>query len=220
MFRIPEQDSSFFFMFFLRRLRSLIKYDLMMKEKKWDLIISSKKDWFNLDLKNIWRYRDLIIFFIKRDILTEYKQTILGVFYHALNPIISTIIKVIIFGKIANLSTDGIPHFLFYLSGGIFWSYFAKCLAIGKGVFLTNRDLYSQVYIPKLAVPIANNISEFLKLIVQILLFIAFFIYFYANGIDLDPSDKSYIFDSITFFSVQFTWFRFWFIFIIIYNKI
>ena len=169
-------------------LKSSILYDLMVKEKKWDLIISSKKDWFNLDLKNIWRYRDLIIFFIKRDILTEYKQTVLGVFYHALNPIISTIIKVIIFGKIANLSTDGIPHFLFYLSGGIFWSYFAKCLAIGKSVFLTNRDLYSQVYIPKLAVPIANNISEFLKLIVQILLFIAFFIYFYANGIDFDPS--------------------------------
>ena len=160
----------------------------MVKEKKWDLTISAKKDWFSLDIKNIWRYRDLIIFFIKRDLLTEYKQTILGVFYHALNPIISTIIKVIIFGKIANLSTDGIPQFLFYLSGGILWSYFAKCLAIGKSVFLTNRDLYSQVYIPKLAVPIANNISEFLKLIVQILLFIVFFIYFYAIGINLDPS--------------------------------
>ena len=160
----------------------------MIKNKKWDLIISSKKDWFNLDLKNIWRYRDLIIFFIKRDIATEYKQTILGVFYHALNPIISTFIKVIIFGKIANLSTDGIPQFLFYLSGGVFWSYFARCLAIGKGVFLTNRDLYSQVYIPKLAVPLANNISEFLKLLMQILLFIAFFIYFYLNGIDLQPS--------------------------------
>jgi len=160
----------------------------MIKNKKWDLVISSKKDWFNLDLKNIWRYRDLIIFFIKRDIATEYKQTILGVFYHALNPIISTFIKVIIFGKIANLSTDGIPQFLFYLSGGVFWSYFARCLAIGKGVFLTNRDLYSQVYIPKLAVPVANNISEFLKLLMQILLFIAFFIYFYLNGIDLQPS--------------------------------
>ena len=160
----------------------------MVKNKKWDLIISSKKDWFNLDLKNIWRYRDLIIFFIKRDIATEYKQTILGVFYHALNPIISTFIKVIIFGKIANLSTDGIPQFLFYLSGGVFWSYFARCLAIGKGVFLSNRDLYSQVYIPKLAVPVANNISEFIKLSMQILLFIAFFIYFYLNGIDLQPS--------------------------------
>ena len=160
----------------------------MVKKKKWDLIISSKRDWFNLDLKNIWRYRDLIIFFIKRDISTEYKQTILGVFYHALNPIISTFIKVIIFGKIANLSTDGIPQFLFYLSGGVFWSYFAKCLAIGKSVFLSNRDLYSQVYIPKLAVPIANNISEFLKLSMQIVLFIAFFIYFYVDGTDLQPS--------------------------------
>ena len=157
----------------------------MTKKSNWDLIISSKRDWFNLDLKNIWRYRDLILFFIKRDISTEYKQTILGVLYHALNPIISTIIKVIIFGKIANLSTDGIPQFLFYLSGGIFWSYFSRCLAIGKSVFLSNRELYSQVYIPKLAVPIANNISEFIKLTMQILLFISFFIYFQLKGIEL-----------------------------------
>ena len=157
----------------------------MAKNKKWDLIISSKRDWFNLDLRNIWKYRDLILFFIRRDITTEYKQTILGVLYHVINPIISTFIKVIIFGKIANLSTDGIPQFLFYLSGGIFWSYFARCLAIGKSVFLSNRDLYSQVYIPKLAVPIASNISEFIKLFMQILLFIFFFLYYQINGIDL-----------------------------------
>ena len=160
----------------------------MIKKRNWDLIISAKRDWFNIDLKNIWRYRDLILFFIKRDISTEYKQTILGVLYHALNPIISTVIKVIIFGKIANLSTDGIPQFLFYLSGGIFWSYFSRCLAIGKGVFLSNRELYSQVYIPKLAVPIANNISEFVKLTMQIFLFIGFYIYFHLKGIELNPS--------------------------------
>ena len=160
----------------------------MNKRKDWDIIISSKRDWFNLDLKNIWMYRDLISFFIKRDLTTEYKQTILGMLYHILNPIISTTIKVIIFGKIANISTDEIPHFLFYLSGGIFWTYFAKCLAIGKGVFLTNRDLYSQVYIPKLAVPIAGNISEFIKLGMQIILFIIIFLYFQFKGVDLKPS--------------------------------
>ena len=160
----------------------------MGKNKQWDLIISPKRDWFNLDLKNIWRYRDLILFFIKRDILTEYKQTILGFLYHLINPLVSTLIKVVIFGKIANLSTDGIPQFLFYLSGGIFWSYFSRCLAIGKSVFLTNRDLYSQVYIPKLAVPISNNIVEFLKLTIQILLFTCFIIYFQVNGFDMQPS--------------------------------
>ena len=160
----------------------------MGKNKQWDLIISPKRDWFNLDLKNIWRYRDLILFFIKRDISTEYKQTILGFLYHLINPLVSTLIKVIIFGKIANLSTDGIPQFLFYLSGGIFWSYFSRCLAIGKSVFLTNRDLYSQVYIPKLAVPISNNIVEFLKLTIQILLFTCFIIYFQVNGFDMQPS--------------------------------
>jgi len=160
----------------------------MTKKGKWDLIISSKKDWFNLDLRNIWRYRDLILFFIKRDIYTEYKQTVLGLLYHVLNPIVSTFIKVIIFGKIANLSTDEIPQFLFYLSGGIFWSYFSRCLAIGKSVFLSNRDLYSQVYIPKLAVPIASNISEFLKLTMQIILFIIFFVYYQINGVELKAS--------------------------------
>ena len=160
----------------------------MGKHNQWDLIISSKRDWFNLDLKNIWRYRDLILFFIKRDISTEYKQTILGFLYHLINPLVSTLIKVIIFGKIANLSTDGIPQFLFYLSGGIFWSYFSRCLAIGKNVFLTNRDLYSQVYIPKLAVPISNNIVEFLKLTIQILLFTCFVIYFQVKGFDMRPS--------------------------------
>ena len=95
--------------------------------------------------------------------------------------------------KIANLSTDGIPQFLFYLSGGIFWSYFSRCLAIGKSVFLSNRDLYSQVYIPKLAVPIANNISEFIKLTMQIFLFIIFFIYFQLSGVVLKPSLVLYL---------------------------
>lgn len=171
----------------------------MSKRKEWDIIISSKRNWFNLDLKNIWLYRDLILFFIKRDIITEYKQTILGMLYHILNPIISTSIKVIIFGKIANLSTDGIPQFLFYLSGGIFWTYFSKCLSIGKGVFLTNRDLYEQVYIPKLAVPIASNISEFVKLSMQILLFISLFIYFQFNGVDLKPSLSIIVFIPLLF---------------------
>ena len=112
----------------------------------------------------------------------------MGFLYHLINPLVSTLIKVIIFGKIANLSTDGIPQFLFYLSGGIFWSYFSRCLAIGKSVFLTNRDLYSQVYIPKLAVPISNNIVEFLKLTIQILLFTCFIIYFKVNGFNMSPS--------------------------------
>ena len=132
----------------------------MRNNRDWDYIITSKKPWFNLELKNIWIYRDLISFFIKRDLLTEYKQTILGVLYYIINPVFSTLIKVVIFSKIAKISTDGIPDFLFYLSGGILWSYFAKCKGIGTGVFLSNKDLYSQVYFPRLSIPIAHNISE------------------------------------------------------------
>ena len=156
----------------------------MKKNEDWELIITPKKNWFNLDLKNIWLYRDLILFFVKRDLTTEYKQTILGMLYHLINPIISTLIKVIIFGKIAKLSTDGIPPFLFYLSGGILWTYFAKCLSIGKNVFLSGQSLFSQVYFPKLTVPIANNISEFIKLLIQLILFAGFYIYFLTIGFE------------------------------------
>ncbi len=161
---------------------------MMKNNQDWDYIITSKRPWFNLELKNIWIYRDLISFFIRRDLLTEYKQTILGVLYYIINPVFSTLIKIIIFSKIAKLSTDGIPDFLFYLSGGILWSYFAKCKGIGTGVFLSNKELYSQVYFPRLAIPIANNISELIRLSIQMLLFFGFYIYFKISGSDIYPS--------------------------------
>ena len=161
----------------------------MMKNKRdWDLIISSKRPWLALELKDIWFYRDLISFFVRRDILTEYKQTILGVLYYIINPVFGTLIKVLIFSKIAKLSTDGIPDFLFYFSGGLLWTYFAKCLSIGSGVFLSNRDLYSQVYFPRLSVPIANNITELFRSSIQIILFTIFYIYFQINGSNMNPS--------------------------------
>ena len=152
------------------------------KNSDWDLVITSNRGWFELHLDEIWRYRDLIGLFVRRDLISQYKQTVLGPFYFALTPIIGTLINMLIFGKIAKLSTDGIPQFLFYMSGNLFWGYFATCLNAGKSVFQSNASLFSQVYFPRLSVPISQNISALVKLFIQFGIFICFYIYFYSIG--------------------------------------
>ena len=161
-----------------------------MKNKNidWDLVITAHRDWFDLDLKGIWQYRDLIHLFILRDLVSQYKQTILGPLYFALTPIIGTLINMLIFGQIAKLSTDGIPQFLFYMSGNLFWIYFVNCLDAGKSVFQSNVSLFSQVYFPRLSVPISQNISALFKLSIQFVIFIFFYIYFYKKSIEISPS--------------------------------
>lgn len=162
-----------------------------MKEntvKKWDLIITPHRGLFNLDLFGIWEYRDLIKLFVRRDLVSQYKQTVLGPLYFALTPIIGTSINLLIFGKIAKLSTDGIPQFLFYMSGNLLWSYFATCLGAGKSVFQANVNLFSQVYFPRLSVPISQNISALFKLSIQIGMFIIFYIFIYTKGSEIIPS--------------------------------
>ena len=130
----------------------------------------------------------MIRLFIRRDIVSQYKQTILGPLYFALTPIIGTLINMMIFGHIAKLSTDGIPQFLFYMSGNLFWVYFATCLGAGKSVFQSNISLFSQVYFPRLSVPISQNLSALLKLSIQFVLFICFYYYFLTNGAEMNPS--------------------------------
>tara|TARA_A100001015_G_C14692567_1_gene595020 strand:- start:197 stop:628 length:432 start_codon:yes stop_codon:yes gene_type:complete len=131
----------------------------------WDLVITSKRGWFNFDLKGIWKYRDLIRLFVRRDIVSQYKQTIIGPFYFAITPIVTTLINMVIFGKIAKLSTDGTPQFLFYMSGNLIWGYFSTCLSAGKSIFQSNAGLFSRVYFPRLCVPISQNISAFFMIL-------------------------------------------------------
>ena len=156
--------------------------------KSWDLIITPNRGWFNLDLKGIWQYRDLIRLFIRRDIVSQYKQTVLGPLYFALTPIIGTLINMLIFGQIAKLSTDGIPQFLFYMSGNLFWGYFSACLGAGNSVFQSNVSLFSQVYFPRLTVPISQNISNLFKILIQFMIFIIFYIYFILKGSQMYPT--------------------------------
>ena len=154
----------------------------------WDMVITPHRGWFNLDLMGLWHYRDLIRLFVRRDLVSQYKQTVLGPLYFAITPIIGTLINYFIFGKIAKLSTDGIPQFLFYMSGNLFWGYFSICLGAGKSVFSSNVALFSQVYFPRLSVPISQNISAFIKLTIQFGIFAIFFIYFFFQGDVSQPS--------------------------------
>ncbi len=159
-----------------------------MESVKWDQIITPNRGWFNLDLKGVWSYRDLIKLLIRRDVVSQYKQTVLGPLYFMLTPIIGTMINMLIFGKIAKLSTDGVPQFLFYFSGNLFWTYFVNCLGAGKSVFQSNAHLFSKVYFPRLCVPVSQNISALFKLTIQFVIFIIFYIYFFTKGSQIKPS--------------------------------
>ena len=160
----------------------------MNKDNKWDLIITPNRGWFDLELDKLWKYRDLITLFIRRDLVAIHKQTILGPLYFLITPIIATLISSLIFGKIAKLSTDGIPQFLFYMSGNLFWTYFSTCVDAGKSTLSANSSLYSQVYFPRLSIPISQSISALIKLIIQFVMFFVFYIYFYMKGSIISPS--------------------------------
>ena len=158
------------------------------RSSNWNQIITSDRGWFNFDFSALWDYRDLIYYLTRRDLVSQYKQTVLGPIYFILTPIISSLISMLIFGKIAKLSTDGIPQFLFYLSGSLFWSYFSTCLGAGKSVFQSNVNLFSQVYFPRLCIPISNNISALFKLLIQFIIFTLIYLFFLSKGEELNPS--------------------------------
>lgn len=154
-------------------------------EEYWDIIIEPKKRKFALNLKEVWQYRDLLRMYVKRDIVTMYKQTVLGPLWFIIQPILTTIMYMFVFGGIAKISTDGLPQPLFYLSGIMCWSYFAECLGRSSGTFSVNAHVFSKVYFPRLVVPISGLISTLIKLIIQIGIFSAAYIYYYYQGAEL-----------------------------------
>lgn len=153
----------------------------------WTKIIEAKHSLFRIDWKEIWRYRDLVYLLVKRDFTAQYKQTILGPLWFFLQPLISTIIFTIIFGGIAKLSTDGAPPFLFYMAGVVAWGYFANCLTSSAGTFNTNASLFGKVYFPRLVVPIANAATNIFTFAIQLLLFLAVWLFFMLRGADIYP---------------------------------
>jgi lipopolysaccharide transport system permease protein len=155
------------------------------QEKKWDLTIKPKNSLLNFDYKALWRYRDLLFLFVKRDLIASYKQTILGPLWFIIQPILTTITFFVIFGHIANISTNGLPKILFYMSGIVLWNYYADCLNKTSDTFVSNAGIFGKVYFPRLISPISIIISNLVRLFIQLFLFLIFWLYFYFSGTEL-----------------------------------
>tara|TARA_B100001121_G_C18691601_1_gene623261 strand:+ start:68 stop:937 length:870 start_codon:yes stop_codon:yes gene_type:complete len=150
--------------------------------KKWDLIITPQRGLFELHLSEIWKYRDLLYLFIKRDFTTFYKQTILGPLWFIIQPFISTIIFSFIFNRVAKIPTEEIPPYLFYLSGIIAWNYFSECLTTTSNTFTSNVNIFGKVYFPRIIMPLSKVISGLIKFFIQFVLFLGLYIYYVLLG--------------------------------------
>lgn len=137
------------------------------KEEKWDIVIKPKDNLFSVDFKELWRYKDLCALFVKRNIITQYKQTILGPVWFVVQPALTVIMYMIVFGGIAGIPTDGVPRPLFYLAGTAMWTYFSSCLEKTSNTFVANSGIFGKVYFPRLVMPVADVISNLLKLAIQ-----------------------------------------------------
>lgn len=155
---------------------------------KKEEIILPKKSLLDVNLREIWQYRDLLYLFVKRDFVSTYKQTILGPVWFVIQPIFTTIIFTIIFGKLASIPTDSLPPVLFYMCGITCWNYFSECLTKTSNTFTTNANIFGKVYFPRLVVPISIVISNLFKFMVQGMIFIIILIYYYYYGSNINPN--------------------------------
>lgn len=146
--------------------------------KEWDLTIEPHQSILSLNLRDVWRYRDLLGMFVKRDFVSFYKQTILGPLWFFIQPLFTTFIFVFVFGNLAAISTDGLPQPLFYMMGIVAWNYFADCLTKTSTVFRDNAGIFGKVYFPRLIMPLSIVASNLVKLVVQYLMLVLLFIYF------------------------------------------
>jgi lipopolysaccharide transport system permease protein len=145
---------------------------------EYEIVIKPCKSWFGLDLAEIWRYRDLLFLLVHRDFVSNYKQTILGPLWFIIQPLITTIIFTIIFGKVAQIPTDGMPPMLFYLAGLLGWNFFSRTLNGTSSTLVSNVGLFGKVYFPRLVVPIAAVVSNYIALAIQLVTFLCFWTYY------------------------------------------
>lgn len=158
------------------------------EKEHWDIEIKPRGSNFSLNIKEVWQYRDLLQMYVRRDVVTIYKQTVLGPLWFIIQPLFTTIMYMFVFGNIAQIPTDGLPQPLFYLSGILCWGYFSDCMGKASGTFLGNAGVFSKVYFPRLVVPISGVISNLVRLIIQLGLFLAVYFYFVYNGTDIKPN--------------------------------
>ena len=157
-------------------------------KESWNTVIKPVDGWFGIDIKEIISYWDLILLFVRRDFIVFYKQTVLGPLWYIIQPLFNTLVFTLIFGKVAKIPTDGIPPFIFYLSGTVIWAYFSSCLNQTGRTFVDNSQVFGKVYFPRVAVPISIAITAVFQFLIQFAIFLGFFIYFYYIGSDIKPN--------------------------------
>ena len=160
-------------------------YDM---DKEWTMIIRPQEKLWKVNLKEIWDYRDLIELFVRRNVVVVYKQTVLGALWYLIQPVLTVIMNMVVFGGIAHMSTDGVPQALFYLAGNVCWFYFSDCLNQTSSTFVANQGIFGKVYFPRMVVPISTVISNLLRFGVQLGLFVAMYLYFFIKGTDVCPN--------------------------------
>jgi lipopolysaccharide transport system permease protein len=155
---------------------------------EFNTIIKPQNKLLEVDFKEIWQYRDLFSMFVKRDIITQYKQTILGPTWFFIQPALTTIMYMIVFGGIAGISTDGLPQPMFYLAGIVCWQYFSDCLNKTSATFTTNQGIFGKVYFPRMIVPLSTVASNLVRMGIQFLLFVVVYVYYLIIGVHVAPN--------------------------------
>ena len=168
--------------------------DAKTNSPRWDNVLGPRSGWLDLHLQDLWRYRDLVRLFVRRDFVAQYKQTILGPAWLVLQPLLTTLVFTVFFGKMAGLSTGGIPGLLFYLSGQIVWGYFASVLTVTSDTFIANAHIFGKVYFPRLVVPVSVLISQLFQFGLRILIFLVFFAVYALRGAPIHPTGSLWIF--------------------------
>ena len=154
----------------------------------WTMTIRPTRGLLELPLREVWAYRDLLLLLVRRDFVAMYKQTILGPLWFGIQPILTALVFTVVFGNIANISTDGLPHTLFYLAGITCWTFFADSLTKTSETFTQNAAIFGKVYFPRLIVPLSIILSNLMKFALQFLIFLAFVAYFMVSGSDVGPT--------------------------------
>jgi len=160
----------------------------LQENTDWDLVLTSKNRLLSIPWREIWHYRDLLAMFVRRDITTLYKQTILGPLWFFIQPILTTVVYIVVFGGIAGISTDGVPRILFYSAGIVAWNYFSESFTLTSKTFIENANLFGKVYFPRIVMPASKVISGLLKFMVQFLFFFCVFLYHYFSGTEIHPN--------------------------------
>ena len=171
-----------------------------MEKEKWLIEITPKNNLFDLNLKEVWEYKDLLFLFVKRDVITLYKQTILGPLWYLIQPLFTSIIFTLVFNNVAGIETGGIPPFLFNLAGITTWNYFKDCLTQTADTFKKNEQIFGKVYFPRIIMPMSVVVSNLLKFGIQIFIFIIFYCYFLFAGYNVEPSKYVFLFPVLVLF--------------------